>query len=439
MEIILVGINHRTAPVDVRERLACPTTEVGAELKRLLSLSDVEEAVLVSTCNRVEVYCVSEKPLEASVAVRAFLGQHRGIPGDALDPHLYTYMGTEAVRRLFRVSSSLDSMVLGEPQILGQIKDAYRVAATHGGTQTLLNKLFHRAFQAAKRVRTETRIGAYAVSVASTAVELASKIFTELADRTVLIVGAGEMGELTAQHLLGAGVTKFRVANRTFSTAESIARRFGGVPAPLDKLADELLLADIIIATTGAPEPIITREMARAALKSRKNRPMFFIDIAVPRDVEPGVNRLDNAFLYDIDDLQGISDRNLREREAEAARAEALILEEVEKFGAWRATLEVAPTIIELRSRFEKVAKSELQKALQSVPEAGEKEKKALELLAHNIVGKLLHPPITMLKKCSENGDRDVARACRTLFCLESDGNEGESEDESDAEESDDY
>lgn len=437
MEVLLVGINHRTAPVDVRERLACPTSEIGAELKRLLSATPVEEAVLVSTCNRVEVYCASEKPLEASESVRAFLSEHRGISRDDLDPHLYTRIGAEAVWQLFRVSSSLDSMVLGEPQILGQIKDAYRIAATHGGTRTLLNKLFHRAFQAAKRVRTETRIGAYAVSVASTAVELASKIFGDLTDRTVLLVGAGDMGELTAQHLLGAGVTKFRIANRTFSAAEALAQQFGGVPAPLENLAEELQLADIIIATTGAPKPIITQSMAQAALKSRKNRPMFFIDIAVPRDIEPKVNRLENAYLYDIDDLQGISDRNLKERESEAARAESLIRMEVEKFEAWRATLEVVPTIVELRTRFEAIAKAELQKALLSVPDAGEKEKKALELLAHNIIGKLLHPPTTMLKKCSEEGDAEVSRACRTLFCLENAGEEDD-DNENNAEERDD-
>lgn len=419
MEILLVGISHRTAPVEIREKLACPSSRVAEEVRKLLQLDFLEEVVLLSTCNRVEVVFVSEKPAQAGEAVRNFLSDYSGMSRETLDKYLYAHMGINAVLHVFRVASSLDSMVLGEPQILGQVKESYRLSSSAGGAKTLLNRLFHKAFKTAKRVRNETRVGAYAVSVSSTAVELAGKIFGELTTKSVLLVGAGNMGELTARHLLDAGVAKLVIMNRTFSVAERLAEEFHAVPAPFEKLEKELVFADIVIGASGAPYPIITKKLVQSALKARKNKPMFFIDIAVPRDVEPAVNDLDNAYVYDIDDLQAIADEHLKERKAEALKAEDIVKEEAEKFESWRASLEVVPTIVELRNHFENVAKAELEKALASLPEAGEKERNALELLAHNIVNKLLHEPTVMLKKCTEEGERRVASACRKLFCLE--------------------
>lgn len=434
MEIILVGISHRTAPVEIREKLACPSSRVQEEVRKLLQIDSLEEVVLLSTCNRVEVVFVSDKPAQASEAVRNFLSNYSAIPKETLDKYLYSHMGINSVIHLFRVASSLDSMVLGEPQILGQVKESYRLSSAAGGPKILLNRLFHKAFKTAKRVRNETMIGAYAVSVSSSAVELAQKIFGDLTAKTVLLVGAGNMGELTARHLLEAGVSKLLIMNRTFSVAQRLARDFHAVAVPFEELQKELASADIVVGASGAPYPIITKKIVQHALRARKNKPMFFIDIAVPRDVEPAVNDLDNAYVYDIDDLQSIADKNLKEREAEAVKAEKIVREEAGKFESWRASLDVVPTIVQLRSHFEEVAKTELDKVLASVSDENDKVKKALELLAHNIVNKLLHEPTTMLKKCTEEGERRVASACRTLFCLEVSENQESIEDSEDEE-----
>jgi len=404
--------------VEFRERLAFSEKETPPMLSGMVALEHVREAALLSTCNRVEVYASSDRPEEAAVRIKEFLAENRPVTYGEIENYGYEHFGEEAVRHLFRVCAGLDSMVLGEPQILGQVKDFYRIAAHADSTGVLLNKMFHKAFQAAKRVRTETRIGNYAVSVAATAVELASKIFGDLSECSAMLVGAGNMGELTAQHLVGAGVSEILVVNRTYETAEKLADRFGGSPVRFDELGDALARADIIIATTGAPQPIITYKMVHDALRNRKHEPLFLIDIAVPRDVEAKVEKLEGAYLYDIDDLQDITEEHRQKREREAAKAEVIVMEEVSKFRAWQATLDVVPTVISLRSKFEEIARGEVQKALDSLPEAGERERSAIELLGHNIVQKLLHEPTTMLKRCAENGYSEVAEACRSLFNL---------------------
>ncbi len=418
MKIVVVGMSHRTAPVELRERLAYAAAEIKETLGRLPALDFIEEAALLSTCNRIEIYAASEKPEHAAQAIKEFLAKDRPVSEDEIERHSYLHVGSEAVKHLYGVSAGLDSMVLGEPQILGQVKDSYRAAVEAEATKVLLNKLFHRAFQAAKRVRTETNVGSYAVSVAATAVELAAKIFGELEECSTLLVGAGNMGELTAQHLIGAGVKNILVANRTFETGSELADRFDGEAVPFSELSAALARADIVIATTGAPQPIITHRMVNDAIKARKHKPIFLIDIAVPRDVEDKVDKLEGAYLYDIDDLQEITEQHRREREREAAVAGVIVAEEVAKFSAWQSTLDVVPTIVNLRSRFEDIARDEIKKALDALPEVGEKEKEAIESLAHNLVNKLLHEPTTMLKRCAENGDGEVAQACRVLFKL---------------------
>jgi len=430
MKILTIGVSHRTAPVELRERVAFSEKETPETLSGIIALENVREAALISTCNRVEVYAVSKRPERAASLIKEYLARNRPVSYEEIENCAYEYFGEDAIKHLYRVCAGLDSMVLGEPQILGQVKDSYRLAAHASSTGVLLNKLFHKAFQGAKRIRTETRVGNYAVSVASTAVELAAKIFGELSECSALLVGAGNMGELTAQHLVGAGVSEILVTNRTYETAEGLADKFGGAPFRFEDLADTLPRADIIIATTGAPQPIISYKMAHNALKSRKHKPVFLIDIAVPRDVEPKVNKLEGVYLYDIDDLQDITEEHQHRREREAAAAEVIVAEEVAKFRAWQATLDVVPTVISLRNKFENIARDEVQRALDSLPDAGERERSAIELLGHNLVQKLLHEPTTMLKRCAENGYSEVAEACRNLFNLPVETGEQRQEDE---------
>ena len=418
-------MSHQTAPIELRERLAYSQAEIPEALSLLVGSELIKEAVLLSTCNRTEIYAFSEKPEHAAQAALDFFQRDRSVSSEEIERHFYDRVGVEAVKHLYRVASGMDSMVLGEPQILGQVKEAYRIAIEANTTGVLLNKLFHKAFQAAKRIRTETRIGNYAVSVASTAVELATKIFGDLKFCAVLLVGAGNMGELTAQHLVGAGAASITVTNRTPATAQSLATRFGGAAAPFDDLAASISRADIVISTTGAPRPIITYKMAQEALRARRHKPIFLIDIAVPRDIEAKVVKLEGAYVYNIDDLQEIALRNREEREKEAAAAEVIVAEEVSKFIAWESTLGVVPTIVSLRGRFEEVAGSELKKTLDSMPEMDEHGKKAVELLAHNIVNKLLHEPSIMLKHCAESGDGEAAKACQILFKLQIEAEEG--------------
>jgi glutamyl-tRNA reductase len=353
-----------------------------------------------------------------------------GQTGAALKPYLYTYIDQEAVKHLFRVACSLDSMVVGEPQILGQIKQAYRQATEAKTSGVILNKLLHKSFSVAKRVRTETRIGSSAVSVSYSAVELAKKIFQKLDGKTALLIGAGEMAELAAEHLLTNGVEGIVVANRTLERAMTLARRFNGTTVAWEELAEELHRVDIIISSTGSTEPILNAEQVKQRMRARRNRPLFFIDIAVPRDIDPAVNSIDNVYLYNIDDLQGIVDMNRAERVKEAARAEHIIAAEALKFDGWLRTLEVVPTIVSLREKAEEIREAEVHKTIGQLDSLSKEEIEAIEVLTQSVVKKLLHDPILFLKRTSKRTRKDLyLDVARKLFQLDEDQPEIEKEE----------
>ncbi len=402
MNLVLVGINHKTAPVELRECLAPGAETLPERLRECLALPGMREAMLISTCNRVEALVVAEDGAVAAGALRAWLGRGRGVDPTALERAIYSHQDQEAVRHLFRVAASLDSLVLGEPQILGQIKEAYRAAADGGATRTVLNRLLHKTFQVAKRVRTETRIGGSAVSVSYAAVELAKKIFDELTGLTALLVGAGEMAELAAEHLLSGGVKTVLVANRTLARAVELSTRLGGGGAySLDDLPQALALADIVISSTGASGAVITPEMARRILRQRRGRPLFFIDIAVPRDVDPAVGELDGAYVYDIDDLTQVVENNRQNRAGEALMAEAIVAEEVVKFSAWLSSLSLVPTIAQLSAKAEEIRAAELARTLHDLglDPGDDPAAAAIDRLTKALVKKLLHDPIMFLRE----------------------------------------
>jgi glutamyl-tRNA reductase len=402
--LFVAGMNHRTAPVAVREQLALEEEKVREILADLAGRGVLDEVMIVSTCNRVEVYGVAAVPGEARSAAFGRLGTHRGLAWRDLEPLVYTVTGDEAARHAFRVAASLDSMVLGEPQILGQVKDAFALAQSAGTAGPVLHALMSQAFAAAKRVRTETEIGRLAVSVSYAAVELARKIFDGLEGRAVLLVGAGEMGELAARHLVDQGALPVYVTNRTWTRAQALARDLGGTAVPFEQLAATLALVDIVIASTAAPEPIVTASQVRAALQARRTRPLFFIDIAVPRNVEAAVNDLEGAFCYDIDDLRSVVEANLKERQREALRAQALLDREVVKFSGRLQQLEVVPTIVSLREKLETIRRTEVERALGRLPGAGEETRRVIEALSQAIVNKVLHGPMVKLKDSSRAG-----------------------------------
>ncbi len=422
-DIVIVGLNHRTAPVEIRERLAFSPESVGNALRRLLEREGVAEGVILSTCNRVEVCVLADEPYKGIAAVKEFLSAHHGIPMGELNGYLYHHDGEEAVKHLFRVSSSLDSMVLGEPQILGQVKDAYGYASEFRTIGPILDKFYSKAFSVAKRVRTETKVASSAVSVSYAAVELARKIFGSLKDKTVMLIGAGEMCELAARHLLSAGVKGIMVTNRTFERAVKLAEEFDGRPVRFDELLSHLKTADIILSSTGAPHFILKRQDVEEVIRIRKNRPMFFIDMAVPRDIDPDANQIDNVYVYDIDDLNNVIETNLEERQKEALRAEEIVAGEVRGFFRWLEAQQVTPTIVMLRKKFEDVKNAEVAKAVSMLGTEDPKTKKVVEALASSILNKVLHPPIAMLKKDVEGRDlTELVATIRELFDLPEDG-----------------
>lgn len=419
MHIVVVGLSHHTAPVEIRERLAFAPTAMEKPLRQMLDLPAIAEALIVSTCNRVELYAVSREPDAATAALRRFLADYHGQPLEEIEQHLYDSQGEEAIRHLFRVASSLDSMIIGEPQILGQIKTAYGYAVEFKTAGLILNRFLHKAFSVAKRVRTETGIASSAVSVSFAAVELARKIFDRLDDKGVMIIGAGEMCELAARHFVSNGVSRVLVTNRTFERAEKLAAEFQGRAVPFDEFTDHLSSVDIVLTSTGAPTFILSRAQMEEVLKRRKNRPMFLIDIAVPRDVDPKVNDLANIYLYDVDDLQGVVQANLKERQKEAHRAEVIIGEEIGQFHQWLANLEVKPTIVALRRRFEEVCSQELARTCGNHKDLTEAQRRGLEAMTNAIVNKLLHRPIAILKRTqNETSGEDYVDAVRELFDL---------------------
>jgi len=318
MNLIIVGLSHKTAPVEIREKLSFPSQTIGEPLNRLCTSYEINEGVIISTCNRVEIFAVTQDIEKGLRQVKRFISDYHNIPMEGLDEHLYTYTSEDAARHIFRVASGLDSMVLGEPQIFGQVKDAYGYALQHRTAGVIINKLFHKAFSVAKRIRTETKIGSSAVSISYAAVELAKKIFGTLEGKSVMLIGAGEMAELAAKHLLSNGVQEIIVANRTYERAIEMAKGFNGTPIMFREFPHYLKRVDIVIASTAAPKYIIRPEQIDEVIKERKNRSMFFIDISVPRNVDPLINKIDNIYLYNVDDLQGVVEANLKERAKEA-------------------------------------------------------------------------------------------------------------------------
>lgn len=427
MNIVVVGLSHKTASVDIREKVAFAPTQMEKPLRTLLALEDIAEAIIVSTCNRVEIY-ISTRDIAGGMArVKRFLADYHGIAPETLEPHLYAHHGEAAIRHVFRVASSLDSMVVGEPQILGQIKTAYGYAAEFKTSGIILNRFLHKAFSVAKRVRTETKIASSAVSVSFAAVELARKIFGDLSDKTVMLIGAGEMCELAAKHFLNNGVRGVMVTNRTYERAVKLAEEFEGKPVQFEDLFDQLHKADIVLSSTGATQFIIKPRDVEEVIRRRKLKPMFFIDIAVPRDIDPKVNNVENVYLYDMDDLQGVVASNLQQRAEEAKKAEAIIDEEIGQFHKWLSNLEVTPTIVALRSKFEETRKAELEKTLASWKDIPPDGAKRLDALTAAIINKLLHPPTATLKRAGQGGRTDLyVDALRTLFDIQTGGAEDE-------------
>ncbi len=420
MHIVVVGLSHKTAPVEIRERLAVPESRLGEALTRLCGYSGIKEGMLLCTCNRVEVYAVVEE-LEAGYGrIQEFLADaHLSVSSEQLTPHLYWQTGDRAITHLFRVACSLDSMVVGESQILGQVKDAFEMALTHKTTGLILNKVVKKAISVAKRVRTDTKIAETAVSVSYAAVELAKKIFSDLRDKTVLLVGAGEMAKLAARHFIASGVRHVRVTTRTPQHAVALADRFNGTAVPFDQFRDEMATADIVLVSTGAAHFLVGSDDVQRAVKQRMNRPMFLIDISVPRNIDPAVRHVDNAFLFDIDDLKFRVEQNRGERLQEAEQAEHMVIEDVSVVQQWIKSLEVTPTIVALKTRVEDIKRAEVEKALGRLAHLPPQERALVESMASSIVNKLIHNTMVTLK--SEVATADGAafvEAARRFFNL---------------------
>ena len=405
MHLTLVGLSHKTAPVEIRETLTFPANRQDEALSLLTSNPAVSEAVIVSTCNRTEIYAVTAAGLDGAAAIIDFAAKYHGLDRDDLSRYLYVREGESVIRHLFRVVASLDSMVLGEAQILGQVKEAYDHSFNNGASGRVFNKLFRQSFEVGKRVRTETEIGENAVSISYAAVELAKKVFDSLEGRTILVLGAGKMSELTAKHLLCNGVHKVLVANRTYERAVELAARFDGEAIRYEDMFARMGEADIVISSTAATEYVVTKADVAAARKGRKGTPLFLIDIALPRDIDPAVNDLADVYLYNIDDLNGVVSANLEERMQEAELAEVIVSEEMSAFERWLESLEVVPTVAAIRAKSEAIRQAELAKAMKRLGNLSAKEQQTVEALTASIVNKMLHGPTERLKKVATDKD----------------------------------
>jgi glutamyl-tRNA reductase len=415
--LLLVGLSHHTTPLEVRERLAIPAEQVTPTLHTLRTRAGLTEAMLVSTCNRVEIYASSQNPAVGVRALREFLEELA--QGTDLAEHLYEHSGAAVARHAFRVASSLDSLVVGEPQILGQVKDAFSTANEAGTVGALLGRCVSRAFAVAKRVRSETGIAAGAVSVSSIACDLAKSIFGELTGRRVVLVGAGEMSEGAAKALAQQG-TLLTVVNRNQERARAVAQACGGEPREFDKLSQELVAADVVITSTASPRYVITRELMLGVIKARRHRPLFLIDIAVPRDVDPRVDNMDNVFLFDIDDLEQVATQNIAARRREAEQAERIVDEEVQAFEDWQRSLDLTPTLVALRERVRGVIMNELERTLPRLKSVSEAEQRTLNAMCEAMTNKLLHRPLMELKKGRDEPDGAVlVSSVRRLFDLD--------------------
>jgi glutamyl-tRNA reductase len=420
MRFLLAGVSHRTAPVEVRERLAFSPDALPAALAGLCSLPGVAEGMILSTCNRVEIAAALADENAPAPPLGPFLCENRSMPQEGVTPHLYTYEDDRAIHHLFRVASSLDSMVVGEPQILGQLKTAYAVAKAHGAAGAYLDAVLTRAFGAAKRVRSETGVGESAVSVSYAAVELAREIFATLEGKNVMIVGAGKMSELAARHLHRSGASNIFVTNRTPARAREVAHLFHGRIVEYDKFLESLPGMDIVIASSGAPFYILRADQMRRVIEARRNQPMFLIDIAVPRNIEPAVNGIDNVFLYDIDDLQKVVDANVGERKKRAELAEKIVDEEVERTISRLRVREVVPTIVNLQDQLEQWRAAEVARVRGKLGELTPQQEEALEALTRGLIAKIAHGPISELRKSAGQPEGlTLIDAIRKAFRLE--------------------
>ncbi|MGE5216074.1 MAG: glutamyl-tRNA reductase [Chloroflexota bacterium] len=423
-EIVIVGLNHRSAPIEVRESVAFENPYIRDALTQLRAYPNIHEGVILSTCNRVEVVATASDEAAAFNDIVGFLGEQKARRhAGPLDEHIYTYRGADAVRHLFRVAASLDSMVVGEPQILGQLKEHYDAAQEAGTVGAILHRLFHRSFSVAKRVRSETGIGSGAVSVSSVAVDLAERIFDRFDDKTVMLIGAGKMGDLMARHLQSHGVRSMMVTSRTFEGAVALAGKIQGSPIRFDDFPRYLKMADLIIGCAAAPEVLVDAGMVERVLRERKQKAMFFIDIGDRRNFDAKINDLDNVYLYNIDDLKSVADDNLQERSNEAAKAEEIVQEEVRNFTRWLGSLEQVPTITALRQRFDEIRRGEIEKSLGAgLKDLTGEQRAALDDMTTAIINKLLHGPISQLKKNSTEDGEDATlyiSALKRIFGLE--------------------
>ncbi|HEY0162802.1 MAG TPA: glutamyl-tRNA reductase [Edaphobacter sp.] len=415
-QLVLIGINHTTAPIEIRERLAIPSTRLADATRTLVHQPGIREGLILSTCNRVELLTLQEDGSTPNASLLQFLHEYFAIAPSSIAPHLYEYREREAVRHLFRVAASLDSMVVGEPQILGQVKESYTVAREVGAVNGSLDSLIQRAFTVAKKVRSETQIGSSSVSIASVAVDLARKIFGTLQGKTVLLVGAGKMSELAARHLIQQGATKILVANRTLERAEKIAAQFNGRVVPFDELYDQAAQADIVITSTGAQQTIFGKSHGQQFLQRRRNKPMFFIDIAVPRDVDPKMNEVEGCFVYDIDDLQQVAAAHLADRSREAAAAESIVTVEVDKYQQRIQSLDVAPAIRSLQEHAESLRQAELRRSAARLSGLTADQMSAVEALTRALTNKFLHPPMTAFREAAREGDAQTLAALESLY-----------------------
>jgi len=423
-QIVIVGLNHRSAPIEVRESVAFENAYVRDALARLRGYPSIEEGVILSTCNRVEVIAASGDAASASKDINAFLAQQKAERhAGSLDDHVYTYEGAAAVRHLFRVAASLDSMVIGEPQILGQLKQYYDAAQQAGSVGAILHRLFHRSFSVAKRVRSETGIGSGAVSVSSIAVDLAKRIFDRFDDKTVMLIGAGKIGDLMARHLQSHGVKNLMVTNRTFERAVDLAEKIQGNPIRFEDFPQYLKMADLVIGCAGAPDILIDAPAVEKILRERKQKTMFFIDIGDRRNFDARINHLDNVYLYNIDDLKSVAEENLHERASEAEKAEAIVVDEVESFLRWLGSLDQVPTITALRQRFDDIRRGELEKSFGGgLKDLSPEQRAALEDMTSAMINKMLHEPISQLRRNSGEETVDATlyvAALKKLFDLE--------------------
>lgn len=421
MSIVLVGINHKTAPVEVRELLAFSDEACAEGLPRLVDGDVVREGLIVSTCNRVEILSAiaTDQIATGTERLTEFLDGARNLPPGFLTNHLYSHTDENAIRHIFRVASSLDSMVLGEPQVLGQVRRAYSVAVEAGTAGRVLNRLVHHTFRVAKRVRSETGIAANAVSISYMAVELGKKIFDSLKGRVVMLIGAGEMAELSARHLVNAGATRVLIANRTKEAAHRLAEEFNGVAIPFEQLVQSLADADVVICSTGAADYVVTEEMVRTATAQKRNRPTCVIDISVPRNVDPAVAKVPNVFVFDIDDLESVISSNIREREREAERAELIVQSEVMQFQQSLRAMDIGPTIGALRQKLQQVARAEMERQRKRLGSLSPEQEAAIEALLLSTVNKISHPVLNQMRRSYELSDSETVQALRDIFGLE--------------------